>query len=76
MNIYHRVEHYEIATIWSFCPTKMAISYSSKQHMRGTKCFLYSPQHYELGIIIILILFIYLFIYGCVGSPFLCEGFL
>ena len=21
-------------------------------------------------------LFIYLFIYGCVGSPFLCEGFL
>ena len=23
-----------------------------------------------------LYLFIYLFIYGCVGSPFLCEGFL
>ena len=23
-----------------------------------------------------LLLFIYLFIYGCVGSSFLCEGFL
>ena len=28
------------------------------------------------NLIFFLILFIYLFIYGCVGSSFLCEGFL
>ena len=36
-----------------------------------------SSYSYTVNVIIILInLFIYLFIYGCVGSSFLCEGFL
>ena len=44
------------------------------------KAFYSSPpfRHYLifLSFFFFLILFIYLFIYGCVGSSFLCEGFL
>ena len=40
----------------------------------------YQNDSYVLGIVgscyFLLYLFIYLFIFGCVGSSFLCEGFL
>ena len=40
-------------------------------------CFISPTQSFGLFyFFFFLILFIYLFIYGCVGSSFLCEGFL
>ena len=34
-----KLENYEIATIPSSCPTKIAVSYGPTKHVRGTKCF-------------------------------------
>ena len=38
--------------------------------------FFNSPGHILFFFFNFIYLFIYLFIYGCVGSSFLCEGFL
>ena len=46
----------------------------------GLFFFFFFLMFFPLGVIIVsllgILLFIYLFIFGCVGSLFLCEGFL
>ena len=40
------------------------------------KCLFRSSAHFLIRLFVVVVLKFYLFIFGCVGSSFLCEGFL
>ena len=63
--------HTIIDYLWKVYKHKKVIKgTASELNGRGTYVYILPIQK------IIIYLFIYLFIYGCVGSSFLCEGFL
>ena len=52
------------------------LDYVFKIIISGMYLSIKKESHQIVGFFILFYLFIYLFIFGCVGSSFLCEGFL